>query len=364
MSSLAEPIPLADAPPSDELVQRVGAALAAGGLVCMPTETVYGVAARADDDAALGALRALKGRDAREPLTWHVPDRAALKGFRYLQPLARRLAQRYWPGPLTLVLEGIPSGLERVARDGYTGLRLPAHRGTAGLLARLPFPVVLSSVNKSGEPPLVDAGAVLARFGADFALVLDGGPSRLGEPSGVLKLGRGTFEVLREGLVSKDDLRDTAGLRLGFCCTGNTCRSPMAEALARKELARRLGVQPGRIGRFGFHVRSMGAYAQSGSPASEHAVTLLKAEGCDLSSHRSRQATLEDLLTLDRVYGLTPPHVEALRAQLPPGKASIVELLDPLGEAIQDPVGGPLETYRASLEEIRAAVARRADEWA
>jgi protein-tyrosine phosphatase len=364
MSSVAERIPLADAPPSEALVERVGAALAAGGLVCMPTETVYGVAARADSDAALGALRALKGRAAREPLTWHVADRGVVERFPHLRPLARRLVQRYWPGPLTLVLEGVPPGLERVARDGWTGVRLPAHRGTAGLLARLSFPVVLSSVNRSGESPLLDAEEILARFGAGFALVLDGGPSRIGEPSGVLKLGRGSFELLREGLVSADDLRSSAGLALGFCCTGNTCRSPMAEALARRELAQRLGVAPGRIGRFGFRVRSMGIAAHVGAPASEHAATVIKDQGGDLSAHRSRQATLEDVLALDRIYGMTPAHVEALRSLLPPARAGMVELLDPAGHAIQDPVGGPLGVYRESMEEIAAAVKRRAAEWA
>jgi hypothetical protein len=119
----------------------------------------------------------------------------------------------------------------------------------------------------------------------------------------VLKLGRGTFDVLREGLVSKEDLRDTAGLRLGFLLHGQHLPQPDGGGAGAQ------GARAAPRGPAGAHRKVRlpraldGAYAQSGSPASEHAVTLLKAEGCDLSSHRSRQATLEDLLTLDRVYG-------------------------------------------------------------
>jgi len=365
MSSLAEVLPLADAPPDPGVVARVEAALGAGRLVCIPTETVYGVAARADDPKALAALLALKGRSADEPLTWHVGSAGVLEAFEHLRPLARRLAERYWPGPLTLVLEGVPAGLERVARDGFTGLRLPAHRGTAGILAALPFPVVASSVNKSGQPPLLDPERVLAAFGDGVELVLDGGRSRLGEPSTVLRLGRGRFELIREGLVDEAQLRAAAGLSIGFCCTGNTCRSPMAEGLAKLELARRVGVDDvSEIARFGFEVRSMGVAAGFGAPAAEHAVAILAEAGYDLSGHRSTQATMEDVLELDRVYCLTPSHREALVAALPPGRAEHVQLLDPDGEPIPDPVGAPREVYRACMESIAGCIARRADEWA
>jgi tRNA threonylcarbamoyl adenosine modification protein (Sua5/YciO/YrdC/YwlC family) len=368
MSTLAERLPLDDAPPAPAVVARVEAALAAGGLVCLPTETVYGVAARADDPVALAALRRFKGRDDGRPLTWHVGTRDALAAFERLRPLARRLAARYWPGPLTLVLEGVPLGLESIARGGFTGIRLPAHKGTAGILAALSFPVVATSVNRSGEAPLLEPDRILAAFGAGLELVLDGGRSRLGEASTVLKMGGGRFDVLREGLVTLDELRSVAGRRIGFCCTGNTCRSPMAEGLAKQELARRLGLgdgaAPGGLARFGFAVSSMGVAAGFGAPASEHAVAVLSAEGYDLSHHRSSPATMDAILALDHLYCLTPGHQEALIAALPPGRAGHVELLDPDGGAIPDPVGKSLAAYRACMEAIRALVLRRADDWA
>jgi tRNA threonylcarbamoyl adenosine modification protein (Sua5/YciO/YrdC/YwlC family) len=365
MSSLAERLPLDDAPPAPAVVARVEAVLAAGGLVCLPTETVYGVAARADDPVALAALRRLKGRDDGQPLTWHVGTRDALDAFEHLRPLARRLAARYWPGPLTLVLEGVPLGLESIARGGFTGVRLPAHKGTAGILAALSDPVVATSVNKSGEAPLLEPDRILAAFGAGLELVLDGGRSRLGEASTVLQMGAGRFDVLREGLVTLDELRAVAGRRIGFCFTGNTCRSPMAEGLAKQELARRLGVRgAGGLARFGFAVSSMGVAAGFGAPASEHAVAVLGAAGYDLSHHQSSPATTDAILALDHLYCLTPAHLDALTASLPPGRAGHVELLDPDGGAIPDPVGGSLAAYRACMEAIRALVLRRADAWA
>ncbi|HEX6884202.1 MAG TPA: L-threonylcarbamoyladenylate synthase, partial [Planctomycetota bacterium] len=228
MASQGSPIvATGDAPPPRALVTRVREVLARGGLCALPTETVYGLAARADRPEALEAMRVLKGRPAELTFTWHVASRAAIEPFEALRPLARRLVERYWPGPLTLVLRGVPPGLEHVAKGGWTGLRLPAHRATGELLAACDFPVVMTSANRHGAAPLTRAEEVAAQFDGALEVVVDGGPARLGEASGVLALGPGRFELLREGLLRLEDLRRTAGLRLAFVCTGNTCRSPM-----------------------------------------------------------------------------------------------------------------------------------------
>jgi tRNA threonylcarbamoyl adenosine modification protein (Sua5/YciO/YrdC/YwlC family) len=349
--------------PEPALCAEVRALLARGGVCALPTETVYGLAARADDERALAALRRLKGRPEELAFTWHVASAVVLEQFEALRPLARRLAERYWPGPLTLVLAGVPRGLERVARDGWTGVRAPAQALTAGLLAACEFPVVMSSANAHGEPPLTQAAAVRARFGAELELVVDGGPARLGEASGVLALGPGRFELLREGLLGLEELRRTAGLRLAFVCTGNTCRSPMAEALARELLGTRLGSGPAGLARFGFEVASFGVMAAPGVPASSGAQEVLRARGLDLSAHRARAAVPETLARFDRVYGLTRAHVEALRAELPPGRHPPLETLDPRGD-ITDPVGGPRAAYERALADIERALRARLAEWA
>lgn len=353
---------LRDVPPAAE-VRRVIDALAEGALVGLPTETVYGLAARADLPAAVARLAAIKGRDASQPLTWHVGNNEALARLPSLSAMARRLVTKYWPGPLTLVLPGVASGVECAAKNGWTGVRRPAHTATAALLSAAPFAVVATSANAHGHKPLVDASSVLARFGEDLAFVLDGGTPKLGEASVVLKLGPGAFDVLRPGILDLSALRATAGLRLGFVCTGNTCRSPMAEGLAAALIAHRLRVQVGELDQFGFTVTSMGVFASPGEPVSAHAVSTLREQGIDISEHRASLALAPRIAALDRVFALTRSHLEALSMLLAPGKDSHCELLDPAGRDIADPVGGSRADYERTALQIRRAIEARLDDW-
>ena len=350
--------------PAADATTAVIAALARGELVALPTETVYGLAARADDARAVAHLAGIKGRRRTQPLTWHVAANDALARFPRVSPLATRLIERYWPGPLTLVLPGRASGVDAAWHDGWSGVRRPAHAACEAVLARAPFPIVATSANVHGEHPLNSAAEILAAFGDELAYVIDGGIPRLGEASVVLKLGPGHFELLREGIVDLAALRATAGLRIGFVCTGNTCRSPMAEGLARDALAQRLAVAPARLAEFGFELTSMGVYASSGARASEHAVSVLAAVGIDISQHRSRAALPESIAKLDRVYALTASHLEALTQGLPPGKARHCALLDPTGADVLDPIGEARGEYERTAAQIRRAVERRLDEWA
>ena len=350
--------------PSRELLADAATVLARGGIVALPTETVYGIAARADDPRALEALADLKGRPYDKPWTWHVGTIGALESFPDPRPPARRLAERYWPGPMTLVLPGVPKGLELAAHDGWTGVRY-----TAALLARalcryVDFPVAMTSANRHGARPATNTESLLALDLAGVDLVIDGGATRLQEASSIVKIGAGHLQLLREGLHDLEALRRTAGLQIGFACTGNTCRSPMAEGLARHALCERLSAPPERLASLGFGVRSMGVFASSGAPASPNAVRALAERGIDLADHASSPALPEVIETLDVLYCMTHAHRSALGLLLPPGRDGHLRLFDPEERDIPDPVGGTMADYRRCAQHIAECIEVHAREWA
>lgn len=197
-------------------IERAAAALAAGELVAMPTETVYGLAARADDDGAVARIFAAKGRPADHPLIVHVatPD-AADRFAAEMPPLARRLAQAFWPGPLTLIVKR-REGLAVAAAGGQdtVGLRCPSHPVAQALLAaaaRLGVPgVAAPSANRFGRISPTRAAHVVDEFG-DTLLVLDGGACEVGIESSIVDCSRGHPVLLRPGILPVERLEAVAG---------------------------------------------------------------------------------------------------------------------------------------------------------
>lgn len=340
------------------------AALRAGEWIGWPGETLYGLATRGDDPRALERLRALVQAGAEDRLTWLVASNSDLERLGPVRPMVRRLIERYWPGPLSLLLRGRAPQAPSAERDGWTCVRRPAHAVAQALIEAAEVAVVSADASVRGAPAAAEAHTLLERFAERLGYVVDAGPSQLREPPAVLAIGPGRFELVREGIIDLAALRATAGLRIGFVCTGNTCRSPMAEALARTALAERVGSHPSRLSDFGFSLASMGVYAASGAPASAHSVSVLAERGIDLSEHRSQPALPEQIARLDRVYALTRAHLEALTQSLPPGRSRHCMLLDAKGRDIADPIGGPRSEYAAVAAQIEAAIALRLDEWA
>lgn len=181
-----------------------------GGLAALPTETVYGLAADAGNEAAVERLYQIKGRPEGKPLSLLVRGPAALDALCLRVPEgARALARRFWPGPLTLVL---PSrGLEAPAVRGggeTLGLRCPDHPLTLAVLQALDRPLAAPSANRSGQPSPKTAQAVLEAFDGQIDAVLDGGPCELGRESTVLDLSAAPYRVLRQGALSQEDIAE------------------------------------------------------------------------------------------------------------------------------------------------------------
>lgn len=196
--------------PDPEVIERAGRVLRAGGLVVIPTETVYGLAADALNPEAVGRLRAAKGRPDTKPLPVMLADSGGMAGFaRDIPPTAFPLAGAFWPGPLTLVLRADDRVSEAIhAGSGKVGLRVPDNAVAQGILRAAGRPLVLTSANLSGGADATTAGEAMEALGGRVDLIVDAGPSRLGRPSTVLDLTAQPPRILREGGVSAERLRD------------------------------------------------------------------------------------------------------------------------------------------------------------
>ena len=167
----------------------------AGVPVAMPTETVYGLAADATNPTAIERLNQVKGRPPEKPYSLHLHSAAQVHGFvTKIPPMAARLMERFWPGPLTIVM---PS------KEGTTvGFRLPDHPVACAFLKACGVPVVAPSANRSGSPPPTDAKEVLAALDGSFDCLLDGGPTQMGRESTVVEVLDGRLEIRREGAIA------------------------------------------------------------------------------------------------------------------------------------------------------------------
>ncbi len=196
-------------------VTAAAALLAAGEPVAVATETVYGLAADARSGAAVARIYEIKGRPSFNPLIVHVLDVAAASRIGRLDSTARRLADSFWPGPLTLVLSlREDARIAPLATAGLptVALRVPAHRAMRALLSETGAPLAAPSANRSGHISPTTAAHVAASLGERVALILDDGPTARGLESTIAAPGPGGLRLLRPGPIGVAELVEVAGL--------------------------------------------------------------------------------------------------------------------------------------------------------
>jgi tRNA threonylcarbamoyl adenosine modification protein (Sua5/YciO/YrdC/YwlC family) len=359
---MVEVLPWPRVTEASPVVRRAVQALAEGQLVGFPTETVYGVAASALVPEAVERLCQGKGRSQGKPLTLAI--RAAAESLDWVPQMSRlgwRLARRCWPGPVTLVYgDGIERGLasrlpervrQRICPAATLGLRIPAHAAIQEALRRLPGPLALSSANRSGEPAATTAQEVAEALGDELAVVIDDGPTHFRQASTVVRVNGDSWTVLREGVLTAADLQRQASCLVVFVCTGNTCRSPLAEALCKKMLAERVGCRPDELPQRGYIIVSAGLAAHSGEGAAPEAIETARELGADLSGHMTRPLAANLVAQADHLIAMTQSHLQALATQFP-GMRQQGRLLSVDGVDLADPIGCEQQVYQECARQI------------
>jgi len=369
----AELISLKGGPGDRDQIRRAATALKSGALVAFPTETVYGLAANASDPSAVERLRDVKGRTNTQPFTVHIGRRGDAADFvPDVTPVGQRLMRKGWPGPLTLIFpvadprraKAHPAlcqpGAESIYSRGSVGLRYPDHPVAEQFLLDADAPIIASSANVTGRPAPLNADAVRGDLADRIDFILDAGPTRYQKGSTIIALNGTGFTLVRAGVWDERIVRQLATLQILFVCTGNTCRSPMAEGIFSHMIAQRLSCPPDELPARGIMVRSAGTGAFGGGRASPEAVEVCKRRGIDITEHRGRGLSLELIHPSDYIYTMGRQHLETVR-MLAPSDASKATTLHP-SEEIADPLGGSLEDYERAADKITEALKLRINE--
>lgn len=347
-----------------DIVHRTVQALVEGQVVGVPTETVYAVAAHALCGEAVQRLGELKGQQEDSfAMAVSVRSREGAEDF-FCQPspLVRRLSRRCWPGPLTLVVScgcehsavrQLPESVRRLMmnRQGEVAFRVVDHRVMSHIHRYLSAPLVLTGANRAGEPPPTSVDAVSADLKTSLPLLLDDGPTRYGGESTVVRVRGNRWKVLREGAIELAAMNQFVKPVIALVCTGNTCRSPMAETLLREQLRKKLGCEDA------VRVLSAGMAASTGSGAAPQAVEVMGRLGMDLTGHCSQPLDGSVMNVADLVLTMTRGHRDAILAAWPDMHDRVFTLRRDEGD-VTDPVGMPLEVYQACAEQMDVELAK------
>ncbi len=332
--------------------------LESGKVVAVPDEVGMMVLALPGQDSAVAKLTAMSEALEHSAQVVAIPHFSVINDFAdNVSGIAMKLTRRCWPGPVALRVGcGQPEGMSEDWPDAAKVWALsefgrsffvPGQAFSNAVLGELSAPA-LGLVVAINETERVNTD--------DIHLIVNSNENRYAEGLSVVRVKEDEFEMERTGVISDRVLSRLTGKVFLFVCTGNTCRSPMAEALFRKMLADHFDCQDDELLDRGHTVVSAGLAAYPGAPASTEAVQLLQADKIDLTSHESQPITEELLFHCDHILTMTQNHLDAILSTFPElaGRARL--LSDSTGTGggrdVSDPIGGGMDEYRRCREEI------------
>jgi len=345
--------------PKPSLFKETVKVLKRGGVVIIPTDTVYGFAVAYDIPEACERIYRIKGRRFIKPLTLFLKDRGeVLKYAKDISAAAERVMETFIPGPLTLVLYAREKR-RFISPQGKIGVRIPNHPFILKLLENLKTPLATTSANLTGENEIVSPGLLKEVFTGKVDLLIDGGelsgpPSTVvdftSSPPIVLRKGRVPILRIEEEIKGRVKISPSLYFTVLFVCTGNSCRSPIAKAFLEKKAKGR------RVLAY-----SAGTSAISGNLPPEEAIRIAEDYGIDISEHRSTPLNAELIDGADLILVMEKGHYErVISFKRENGSKTFFLASYPKREIkeIEDPIGKPYGVYKRVAQSIEEGVER------
>lgn len=335
--------------PEEKVLEEAAKVIKEGGLVIIPTETVYGLCADMSNEKAVVRLYEIKKRPLDKPFSLHISSKNKLEEVARALPIAAyKLMDKFWPGPLTLILKSVS--------QGTIGVRFPSDLVAQRIIHLSGAPVVCPSANLTDNDAPVNFEQAVKDLDGLVDYALDAGPARLGVESTIVDCVQEPPKIIREGAIKKEDIEAVLSKKtVLFVCTGNSCRSVMAEALLKKKLKEK--------NRSDVEVLSAGVMLTGGLAPTYETQEVLRKEGIDVSTHRSQGISKEMVKKSDLILVMEKAQGDRI-LQIAPEIKNRVFLLKEFAKIkdsrpdIEDPIGKSLDFYEKTSLIIKNAIER------